>query len=91
MWMQLSNEDANIQAVQEVGMADTQEYHVERARAEMDLAYRADSRPSADAHMKLAALHMARAKELDERCNGSGCREPGWQHQQQVESLMQVN
>jgi hypothetical protein len=34
---------------------------------------------------------MARAKELDERCNGSGCREPGWQHQQQVESLMQVN
>jgi hypothetical protein len=72
-------------------MADDREYHVERARAEMDFAYRADSRASADAHMKLAGLHMARAKELDGSCDGSGFDQPRWSHQQQVHVAMQVN
>jgi hypothetical protein len=38
------------------------QYHIERARAELDLAYRADQRVAADAHMRLSALHMQRAR-----------------------------
>jgi hypothetical protein len=40
-------------------------YHNERARSELDLAYRAERRDVADAHMRLAALHMARLKPAD--------------------------
>jgi hypothetical protein len=49
-------------------------YHLERARMEMDLAYRAEQSPVATAHMKLSALHMGRIKALDELCGGSGLR-----------------
>lgn len=37
------------------------EYHVERARQELDLGYRADGGRAASAHLKLAALHMKQA------------------------------
>jgi hypothetical protein len=37
-------------------------YHMERARAEMDCAYRATDRAAAAAHMKLSALHMDRVR-----------------------------
>ncbi len=47
-------------------------YHLERARAEFDLADKAQNRAAAAAHMKLAALHMGRIKQLDECCGGSG-------------------
>ena len=46
-------------------------YHIERARRELDLAYRAEQDVVAEAHMKLSALHMARLKQVDERCSGS--------------------
>ena len=46
-------------------------YHLERARMEMDLAYQAEHRSVAEAHMRLSALHMGRIKALDERCDGS--------------------
>ena len=39
-----------------------QEYHLRRARQELDLGYRADGRMAAAAHMRLAALHMASAQ-----------------------------
>jgi hypothetical protein len=48
------------------------DYHRERARAEMDMACRAELRSVADAHMKLAALHMGQIKRQDELCGGSG-------------------
>jgi hypothetical protein len=48
------------------------DYHVERARAELDSAYRAQHRAAAEAHMRLSALHMGRVKQLDETCSGSG-------------------
>ena len=38
------------------------QYHIERARAELDLAYRAEQRAAADAHMRLSALHMQHAR-----------------------------
>ena len=38
------------------------QYHVGRARAELDLAYRAEHRSAAEAHMRLSALHMGRAR-----------------------------
>jgi hypothetical protein len=44
---------------------------MERARRELDLAYQAESRTVIDAHMRLSALHMARLKEVDDRCSGS--------------------
>jgi hypothetical protein len=47
------------------------EYHQERARAEMDQAYGSDSSVAADAHMRLAGLHMARLKGQDELCEGA--------------------
>jgi hypothetical protein len=38
------------------------DYHIGRARAEMDCAYRAGGNAAATAHMKLSALHMERAR-----------------------------
>ncbi len=38
------------------------QYHIERARAELDLAYRAEQRCAAEAHMRLSALHMEQAR-----------------------------
>jgi len=38
------------------------EYHVRRARAELDMAHRASSSVAADAHMKLSMLHMEKAR-----------------------------
>ena len=45
--------------------ADDRNHHRERVRAELDMAYRADSRAAADAHLRLSALHMHRLAELD--------------------------
>lgn len=38
------------------------DYHIERARAELDCAYRAPDHAAAAAHMTLSALHMDRAR-----------------------------
>ena len=40
------------------------DYHVARARAERDAAYRAEPSSAAAAHLKLAAIHMRRARGL---------------------------
>ena len=50
------------------------EYHQQRARAEMDQAYRAVHNSAAEAHMRLAGLHMERLKRVDETCSGSFSR-----------------
>ena len=47
------------------------DYHQNRARTEMDLAYRAAHSAAAEAHMKLAGLHMQELKREDELCGGS--------------------
>jgi hypothetical protein len=41
---------------------DDKDYHSERARAEIDLAYRADTQVAAEAHLRLSALHLARLR-----------------------------
>jgi hypothetical protein len=41
------------------------EHHRERVRAELDLAYRADSTAAANAHLRLSALHLRRLAEID--------------------------
>jgi hypothetical protein len=51
---------------------EDREYHVERARAELDLAYRADKSAAADAHMRLSSLHMKCLQREDESCDGAG-------------------
>ena len=45
------------------------EYHLERARAERDVAYRGDE-PAADLHMRLSALHLHRALLLQAIAHG---------------------
>jgi hypothetical protein len=37
-------------------------YHQERARVELDLSNRADHRAAAEAHLRLAGLHLQRAR-----------------------------
>jgi hypothetical protein len=37
-------------------------YHQERARVELDLSYRAEHRAAAAAHLRLAGLHLQRAR-----------------------------
>jgi hypothetical protein len=49
---------------------DESEYHLERARVELDLGFRSENRKVAEAHIGLSALHMKRMKELDEACRG---------------------
>ena len=44
-------------------------YHMQRVRAELDNAYRSERDDAADAHMRLAAFHMERLRQLDQ---GSG-------------------
>jgi hypothetical protein len=38
-------------------------YHTERARAELDAAYRAEKAEIAAAHLRLCSLHMQKARE----------------------------
>ena len=52
------------------------EYHQQRARAEMDRAYRAEHHAVAEAHMRLAGLHMERLKRQDELPRGRGLIQP---------------
>ena len=42
------------------------DYHVERARAELDLAQDARSPEAAHAHIQLSGLHMARVRRMDD-------------------------
>jgi hypothetical protein len=46
------------------------DYHVHRARAEMDCAYRAAGHAAVAAHMKLSALHMDRARTARQLAGG---------------------
>lgn len=41
----------------------SRDYHMHRARAEFDLAYRAEGWAAMEAHLKLSALHMARLRD----------------------------
>jgi len=50
---------------------EDREYHTERAREELDSAYRAESSVAADAHMKLSSLHMQRLQALGEDVKGA--------------------
>lgn len=47
------------------------EYHIERARAELDAAYRAAGSDAAQAHLRLCSMHMARARTLLEQAQQS--------------------
>lgn len=41
----------------------SRDYHMRRARFELDLAYRAEGWAAMQAHLKLSALHMALLRE----------------------------
>jgi hypothetical protein len=42
------------------------QYHTERARTELDMAYRAERQDVASAHLMLSSLHMQRARAAAE-------------------------
>jgi hypothetical protein len=42
---------------------EDRDYHIDRARAELDRAYRTDNFAAANAHFRLAALHMKRVRD----------------------------
>ncbi|HEX5182667.1 MAG TPA: hypothetical protein VFW19_05875 [Allosphingosinicella sp.] len=42
-------------------------YHIDRARAELDYGYRTDNFAAARAHLELAALHMKHLRDADDR------------------------
>ena len=48
------------------------DYHLTRARAELDCAYRAEHRRAVEAHLRLSAMHMQRLREVN---NGSGSKD----------------
>jgi hypothetical protein len=45
---------------------EDREYHTERAREELDSAYKAENTAAAEAHLKLSSLHMQRLQALGE-------------------------
>lgn len=51
---------------------NAQEYHTQRAQAELDCAYRAENRFASEAHMRLSALHMERMLQLKDSNSGYG-------------------
>ena len=42
------------------------DYHLQRARSERDIAYRSGNACASDAHLRLSAMHLARALLLQE-------------------------
>jgi len=42
---------------------EDRDYHIDRARAELDRAYRTDNFAAASAHFRLASLHMKRVQD----------------------------
>jgi hypothetical protein len=46
---------------------EDRDYHIDRARAELDRGYRTDNFAAARAHLELAALHMKRLHDSDAR------------------------
>ncbi|MEA3002866.1 MAG: hypothetical protein QOH81_1654 [Sphingomonadales bacterium] len=47
-----------------MSVTDERLYHQDRARAELDWAYRAEGRAAATAHLLLSSLHMRRLDAL---------------------------
>ena len=52
------------------------DYHVERARAELDLAQEAESQAAALAHARLSSLHLEQARQVNGRSDGIGSDSP---------------
>ena len=49
-----------------------QDYHVRRARAELDLAYRSECRTAMEAHLRLSTLHMQKLNGSQSASRGPG-------------------
>lgn len=50
------------------------EYHLRRARAELDLAYRAKCHMASESHLRLSSLHMQRMNDPDAEVRSTGRR-----------------
>jgi hypothetical protein len=54
------------------------DFHIRRAREELDLAYRADAFAVAAVHLKLSALHMARLRPASAAAAAAGGAPPSF-------------
>ena len=48
------------------------DYHLRRARAELDLAYRAECHVASEAHLRLSSLHMQRLNDPEAEVRSTG-------------------
>lgn len=48
------------------------DYHLRRARAELDLAYRAQCHMASEAHLRLSSLHMQRLNDPEAEVRSTG-------------------
>ena len=48
------------------------DYHTQRARTELDMAYRAERQDVASAHLRLSSLHMQRARSAGQPVASAG-------------------
>ena len=59
-----------------MGPESNREYHLRRARAELDLAYRSDHRVAVEAHLRLSALHMRELGTVQRDTSAAACQPP---------------
>lgn len=50
------------------------DYHMRRARAELDLAYRSECRTAMESHLRLSSLHMQRLRSAESAARPAGPR-----------------
>lgn len=50
------------------------DYHMRRARAELDLAYRSECRTAMESHLRLSSLHMQRLRSPQSAARPAGPR-----------------
>ena len=48
------------------------DFHLRRARAELDLAYRSECQAAMEAHLRLSSLHMQRLSSADSSARPAG-------------------
>lgn len=64
--------------MRETGGQASRDYHVARARVELDTAYRASCLDAAAAHLRLFGMHVQRARQLSRAEGAASEAELAW-------------
>lgn len=78
MWVNAGAGDLDDKRLGETGMLveTSRDYHMRRARAELDLAYRSQCGEAMEAHLRLSALHMAKLRDQVGKPLATTCPKP---------------